>query len=238
MSTRVVNIHTDDFDFYIGRAGRGYDGYFGNPFADGSREQNIERFKTYFMERVQHEQDFRERALAMRECRLGCFCAPQPCHGHIIAAWIDAQPLIVNSFTGRFFWLSNFALSPFKWVDIEWPTVEHAYQAAKASNHTDMLNVSRCLTPGEAKRMGRRLAIRPDWESVKLPMMRGLLALKFASGSNMAGQLVGTGDTLLVEGNHWGDTFWGVCRGVGENWLGRLLMELRFELRQATSSCP
>jgi len=73
--------------------------------------------------------------------------------------------------------------------------------------------------------------MRNDWEEVKVSVMRDLIRQKFKPGSELSDRLLDTGDWLLEEGNTWGDTFWGVCDGVGENWLGRLLMERRGELR-------
>ncbi len=89
--TTVVNLHDEPFDVYIGRAGHGYDGYFGNPFSDGGRARNITRFATYFLDRVEHDPEYRARVLALRGKRLGCFCAPLMCHGEVIARWVDRQ---------------------------------------------------------------------------------------------------------------------------------------------------
>lgn len=92
MTTTVVNIHTGDaFDVYIGRPGRGFDGYFGNPHAHGSRRANVEAFKSYFAKRVAEDPEYRARVLALKGKILGCHCAPLLCHGHIMAAWIDSQ---------------------------------------------------------------------------------------------------------------------------------------------------
>lgn len=92
-------------------------------------------------------------------------------------------------------------------------------------------------TPGRAKKMGRRVAVRADWDEVKIAVMDELLHAKFAH-RQMRELLLKTGDAVLVEGNHWHDPFWGVCtgckygcEGIGENHLGRLLMALRTELR-------
>ena len=74
------------------------------------------------------------------------------------------------------------------------------------------------------------MKLRPDWETEKISIMRALLRLKFADPALRA-QLVATGVRPLVEGNRWGDRFWGVCGGNGQNMLGKLLMEIRAELR-------
>ena len=106
VATTVVNIKLGQpYDVYIGRAtkrvrqGRaratkpGEDGLFANPFPKmGPKEELLELFRNYFFQRVVKNLEFRAAVLALRNRRLGCFCAPAPCHGHIIASWIDAQP--------------------------------------------------------------------------------------------------------------------------------------------------
>lgn len=86
-------------------------------------------------------------------------------------------------------------------------------------------------TPAEAKRLARKAVLRHDWSDVKLSIMEELLRLKFARGSDLAQQLLNTGDQELVEVNWWNDTFWGVCNGRGANHLGKLLMKIREELK-------
>lgn len=109
-------------------------------------------------------------------------------------------------------------------------TAEHQYQAAKTDDATWKAAIMGASTPGEAKKLGRRAPMRPDWEEVKVDVMLDILRVKFRR-PEMAEKLLATGDAELVEGNWWGDTFWGVCRGRGQNHLGRLLMQVREELR-------
>ena len=94
MPTSVVNLRRGEFDVYIGRAGKGQDGYFGNPFRVGQvpREQVLNRFRMYFETRLATDPEFKRRVLGLRGKRLGCFCKPADCHGDIIAAWVNAQP--------------------------------------------------------------------------------------------------------------------------------------------------
>lgn len=99
MSTRVVNIRTDQFDVYIGRGkgGRIPDpperGCFGNPFSVQSygRKGCIERFVVYFYDRVEQDDEFRSAVLALQGSRLGCHCKPEECHGDVIKQWLDEQ---------------------------------------------------------------------------------------------------------------------------------------------------
>lgn len=138
---------------------------------------------------------------------------------------------MIDSFTGVFSFLSNFYPAPP-------PSLEHHYQAAKATSDAGRAFVLSAATAGEAKRRGRRIVnIRQDWEEVKVQVMMDLLRTKFVLGSNLAKALVLTGSAELVEGNRWHDNFWGNCSCVrcggtpGQNHLGKLLMQVRSELR-------
>ena len=91
---RAVNLRNEEFDVYIGRAGRGQDGYFGNPFQlgrDGDREQVIEKYKKWFDARIERDEEFKNRVLELKGKRLGCFCKPQLCHGDVIAEYVNEQ---------------------------------------------------------------------------------------------------------------------------------------------------
>lgn len=111
-------------------------------------------------------------------------------------------------------------------------TVEHHYQAAKTDDPWWTARILLAKSPKEAKRLGRQCPIRVTWEDEKVAVMSALLRIKF-SRTVLAEKLLATGDAELVEGNWWGDTFWGVCKGEGENMLGKLLMQIREELRIA-----
>lgn len=135
----------------------------------------------------------------------------------------------ITRFAAEYRWLSNFALAVVQLDGVSYPTVEHAYQAAKTLDISERNQISSCASPGEAKRAGRHVTLRGDCESVKVSVMRELLRQKF-SIPKYALLLTATGDAMLIEGNNWGDTFWGICRGEGQNRLGRLLMSIRHEL--------
>ena len=140
------------------------------------------------------------------------------------------EHLNITSFTGHHRWLSNFWPAPVVLDNVLYPTVENAYQAAKTdpANRTPFV----ACTPGQAKRLGRAVKLRHDWATAKLHIMRELIAQKFARHSGLAEKLAATSGEL-VEGNTWGDTFWGVCRGHGQNQLGKLLMEHRATLQRS-----
>jgi len=132
---------------------------------------------------------------------------------------------MITAFTGEYRWLSNFAACEVKWGELTFPSVEHAYQASKFTD-PDLIKRFQVVTASEAKRMGRTKP-RFDWD--KLAVMEYLLNQKFCDPV-LRNKLIETGDAELVEGNWWGDTFWGVCGGVGENHLGKLLMKIRSQL--------
>lgn len=137
----------------------------------------------------------------------------------------------ILEFHGEYWWLSNFSESKVSYEGVEYPTVEHAYQAAKTLDKDRREKIRDADTPALAKKMGRKVVIRPDWEQVKLQVMEVLLRQKFAAGTGLSRELVATGDGKLVEGNWWGDMYWGVCKGVGQNHLGELLMKIRNDLK-------
>lgn len=91
MTTTVVNLRREPFDVYIGRAGRGMDGYFGNPFGVRTHGASaMPKFIEYFHKRIESDPEFKRRVIALVDKRLGCFCKPRDCHGDVIAAWVNA----------------------------------------------------------------------------------------------------------------------------------------------------
>lgn len=147
----------------------------------------------------------------------------------------------INNFYSNtpYFFLSNFYPQSVRYENITYITSEHAYQAAKSLDHDVRMLIHRCSTPGAAKRMGGAILCRSDWNSIKVDVMRTILMEKFKPGSEITSRLLETRDAILVEGNWWHDTFWGQCNcvkhhGVGENNLGKLLMEIRNELKSST----
>jgi ribA/ribD-fused uncharacterized protein len=138
---------------------------------------------------------------------------------------------VITRFSGDYAFLSNFWHEWVEYDGIAFPTAEHAFQAAKSLDPNVRHRVATASSPGEAKREGRRLTLRADWEAVKIPVMASILTVKFKKDSDLAALLLETGRHMLVEGNTWGDRFWGQVDGAGQNWLGRLLMLQRATLR-------
>lgn len=117
-------------------------------------------------------------------------------------------------------------------------TVEHLFQAMKTENPFKALEIFHAPTPHVAKQLGKSCRLRPDWEEIKVDVMRDCLYWKF-SNRDLANRLLLTGDAELIEGNTWGDRFWGQHPvGVGENMLGKLLMEVRSTFQRARMPAP
>lgn len=136
----------------------------------------------------------------------------------------------ILEFKDEFRWLSNFWPCKVIFEGLEFNSVEAAYVAAKTKDIKLREVIQTLKTAGECKRFGRSLDLRHDWNDVRLGVMTNLIRQKFAKGSELADKLVSTGSTEIIEGNSWNDTFWGVCRGKGENNLGKIIMMVRDEL--------
>ena len=144
---------------------------------------------------------------------------------------------VIDNFRGKYAFLSNFY--PAEVVDmdfnvkgaIRYKTVEHAFQAAKTKDFAERLEFANLDSPSSAKSKGRHIKLREDWGDVKEYVMYTYLKQKF-SIPELKTKLLETGDAILVEGNTWGDRFWGVYNGEGKNLLGTLLMQVRKELRE------
>jgi len=160
--------------------------------------------------------------------------------------------MAIDRYRGDYAFLSNFyyapltvriEYSPGKFHRLALPTLEHAYQIHKLQRFSDVLIVQRIIDPGDARWAVQKMAQREDWHARRLPVMTKLLDLKFWLNSEvfmhydsyvpeLTQNLLNTNDEVLIEGNSWGDTFWGVCNGVGENNLGKLQMQRRSRLRE------
>jgi ribA/ribD-fused uncharacterized protein len=136
----------------------------------------------------------------------------------------------IKGFFGPYRFLSNYHIAPVVYEDVEYPSTEAAYQAAKSLDpeiRKQFIN----LNSNEAKKLGQKIEVRPDWEDVKYGVMLEVCTYKFTKHSDLREALILTGDKYIEETNHWRDTTWGVCKGEGKNWLGKILMEIRKTLK-------
>jgi len=137
---------------------------------------------------------------------------------------------VINRFVGDYSFLNNFFPSTIYVEGFSYPTVEHAYQAHKTQD-SSIKELIRCAkSPMIAKKLGKAILLPENWSMVKVDLMRKLVKLKFENPI-LREMLLSTSDLELTQENMWNDKFWGVCKGVGENWLGKILMEVRDEIR-------
>ena len=123
-------------------------------------------------------------------------------------------------------------MAPVIYQSIRFENNEAAFQAAKCP---ERMHGFSSLTPRSAKSLGRRVDLREDWEVVKYDIMYEICLAKFLQNPDLLEKLIQTGSAELIEGNTWGDKVWGVCRGVGENHLGKILMKIRSKLKETPS---
>lgn len=138
---------------------------------------------------------------------------------------------MINEFRGEYFFLSNFYEAPVEFDGLHYRNTEAAFQAQKTIDPTERKRFTR-LNPSEAKRLGRHVKLRTDWETVKYTMMYNIVTAKFTQNEDLRARLLAAGNEELIEGNDWGDKTWGMVNGEGQNLLGKILMDVREELRK------
>jgi ribA/ribD-fused uncharacterized protein len=221
MKTKIVHCKKEPYDVYIGRPSK-----FGNPFEigrDGTREEVIFKFKLYAKDNPIVLRSLQE----LKGKTLGCHCRPEKCHGDAIIEIIEEQDTPITIFKGVYDFLSNSDFCSIIYKGIKYKSAEQAYQAQKAKIASERDKIAAAPTPKEAKRLGRSCVIVDNWEEIKVQEMINILLEKFSSIGYLRMALLRTGVRPLIEVNSWGDTFWGVCGGEGENMLGEILMEIR-----------
>jgi len=137
---------------------------------------------------------------------------------------------MISEFSGEYTFLSNFYDSPILIDNILFSCVESAYQAQKTTSRIIRKKFA-SMKAKEAKKFGRQVILRDDWDDIKKDIMEYLVREKFNQNPILRNKLLGTGNEELQEGNYWRDTYWGVCNGVGENNLGKILMKIREEIK-------
>ena len=144
----------------------------------------------------------------------------------------------ILSFSGRYDFLSNFYThKDIEYLGLKANCVEKIYQALKTDDIERCFEISRALTAGEAKRMGNdreKTILRDDWnDETRIEVMTDLIDIKFKI-PDLRRKLLLTQNRELIEGNHWKDTFWGMCTGpIGENNLGKILMRARKKIQDS-----
>ena len=145
---------------------------------------------------------------------------------------------MINRFEGDHEFLSNFHENVIWFNGRPWRSVEHAYQSCKTADDNQKKQIQAANTPGQAKRLGQVVALRKDWDEVKIMIMKMLVSMKFLQSPVLRDKLLATGEEHLVEGNTWHDNFWGDCScskcrsKEGKNFLGAVLMMVRGRLQE------
>lgn len=134
---------------------------------------------------------------------------------------------MINEFKDEYAFLSNFLMVPVLYEGVWWKSVEHAYQAAKTTDPVWKQRIADAYTPGAAKKLGRQAPLKVFWDINKDRIMEDIVRSKFTNNPELKAKLIATNPHELIEGNWWGDIYWGVCNGVGENKLGKILMKVR-----------
>ena len=144
---------------------------------------------------------------------------------------------MINEFRGKYYFLSNFYIAPFSYKGITYLNAEAAFQSAKCVKAEDRQKF-KSLSPNEAKWLGRKVFLRPDWETYKFGIMREVVRAKFEQNPDLAQKLLDTDPEYLVEGNYWHDNIYGDCNFKkcqdikGKNVIGKILMEERAYLKK------
>ena len=138
---------------------------------------------------------------------------------------------IIDSFRKEYYFLSNTFKCPVTYNGLTYGSSEAAFQAQKDVSRAEEFT-SPSLSGKAAKALGNSVELRKDWDSVKVEILEDIVRAKFNQHEDLKEKLLETGDKQLIEGNWWNDTFWGVCRGKGQNNLGKILMKLREEFTQ------
>lgn len=243
-TTTVVNLHRDEFDVYIGRAGQGHSGMWGNPFTTGTKREQVEKYRQWIL----HQPYLLNQLEDLRGKRLGCFCAPYPCHGDVLVEMLegfDNDPAeLAVTYPTRFgpyvsgdkrLSFSNFnPTTPVTIDGVRYATAEHAYQSLKHPNdavYQSLINESD--DPAQARFRAKALKSRMPilTEGTLHSIMHTVQMHRIEQNPHFARQLRASGDAILQEA---GPEPW----GGDANWMGCILMELREQLPPEPAYIP
>jgi hypothetical protein len=246
--SQVINVKYDSYDVYIGRPS-----IYGNPFTHRSskyldvikvpsRDDAIFSFRDWLLglRYIDFQQDRRRELITnlpyLKNKILGCHCKPLSCHGDVLLT-LSSNYKMITVFRDDYCFLSNFYYYPFSYKNFSYKTAEHAYQAEKTDSVDEKLLIISQKTPSNAKRLGYKVNLKSNWNFIKNNIMEDIIRAKFREPV-LARLLLLTGTDYLIEGNTWGDTYWGCTwcnkdkKWIGKNHLGLLLMKIRNELCQ------
>lgn len=212
-------------------------------YKTGSREEAINKCERYLKLHLGTNDEIDneivrlcEEYMDVGELHLICFCRPKRCHADVIAKIVKALvgKETIDKFDGNFRFLSNFYATNITYNGLRFTSTEAAYQASKCKFFEER-ELFTTLSPSQSKRLGKNVRIREDWNKIKLRVMYDLVNIKFKK-EPLRGKLLDTNDLYLIEGNTWGDNFWGCVRNDkdiwrGRNMLGNILMKVRDEIK-------
>ncbi len=141
---------------------------------------------------------------------------------------------MTNSFRGDWSFLSNFYECKIVYEGYIFNNAESAFQAQKCISEVDKFIG---INGSTAKRLGKKVTLRPDWNDVRDDIMYKIVRAKFEQNPELRDKLINTYPFEIVERNKWGDTYWGVCNGIGENKLGEILESIRADFRKPIKTC-
>lgn len=144
---------------------------------------------------------------------------------------------MISRFRGEYSWLSNFYLTPVTYEGVIYKSVEHAYMSAKSDIPSWKIFCMNEENPGKVKKESKKITLVKNWDEIKYDVMKKCLFSKFRKNP-LRQKLLDTGDQQIIEGNTWGDTYWGydINMQMGKNNLGKLIMKIRKKLQEADLS--
>jgi hypothetical protein len=140
------------------------------------------------------------------------------------------MPELIHDFRRAHAFLSNFYIYPFIYLTTEYPTAEHAWQAAQCADFVEKLSIVSAKTPLIAQRLGAKTRKKPQWEHEALETMQQIIEAKFQPGTSISQKLINTDDAIIAFHNRHRDRYLGIWQGKGANYLGRFLMIRRRQL--------
>lgn len=140
----------------------------------------------------------------------------------------------IKGFSGEYRWLSNFHQLeyPINFLGQEFNTTENLYQAMKCNDYEDFVSIANA-SPALAKKLGRQVKLVKNWDLIRLQTMEYVQLLKYEQPT-LRNLLIETGDAYIEERNSWNDIFFGVCNGIGENHLGKIIMKIRKHIKDSS----